>query len=305
MSEGSNRFAELLVEDDAYHLTSRAVLRLRGAEAREVLQSLLTNEIPSDGRAATYAALVDAEGHVAGDLFVVPDAGDLLVDCDRGQAATVLDLTRANGQGRQVEATDESARWRVFGLLNNQSVFDDGTPYIRYADPRRHELGSRVLRPVESRESLSWRHEGKWRAHAYRLGVVTTEVFGRVRVGPYEAALHALSALAPARLAALGLPAPEVGPGQAARRILPFRVEPSGSGVPAMVGEPVTGGQTVVGRVVAIQALFGLALIDLEPWRVALARGELLRCAGEQVLVTWPTWQGRESMGRATPAAKE
>lgn len=305
MSEGSNRFAELLVEDDAYHLASRAVLRLRGADARDVLQALLTNEIPVDGRAATYAALVDAEGHVAGDLFVVPDAGDLLVDCDRGQAATVLDLIRANGHGRQVEATDESARWRVFGLLNNQSVFDDGTPYIRYADPRRHELGSRVLRPVESRESLSWRHEGKWRAHAYRLGVVTTEVFGRVRVGPYEAALHALSALSPSRLNTLGLPDLDVGPGLTTRRILPIRVEPSGPGVPAMLGEPVLGGRTVVGQVVAMQGLFGLALMELEPWRVALAAGELIRCAEEQLLVAWPTWLGRESTGRATPAARE
>lgn len=305
MSEGSNRFAELLVEDDAYHLTSRGVLRVRGADGRDVLQALLTNEIPADGRAATYAAVVDADGHVAGDLFVVPDAGDLLIDCDRGQAATWAELIRTNAQGRRAEVIDESARWRVFGLLNNQTVFDDGTPYIRYADPRRHELGSRILRPVEARESLSWRHEGKWRAHAYRLGIVTTEVFGRARVGPYEAALHALSALSPSRLAALGLPDLDAGPAGAARRVLPFRVEPSGPGVPAMLGEPVMAGQAAVGQVVAIQGLFGLALIDLDPWRTALAGAELVRCAGEQLLVAWPTWLGRESTGRATPAARE
>ncbi|MCW5760721.1 MAG: hypothetical protein KIS90_13210 [Phenylobacterium sp.] len=305
MSEGTNRFAELLVEDDAYHLASRSVLRVRGVAGRDVLQTLLTNEIPADGRAATYAAVVDGEGHVAGDLFVVPDEGDLLIDCDRGQAATWLELIRANAAGRRADVVDESARWRVFGLLNNQAVFDDGTPYIRYADPRRHELGSRVLRPVEARESLSWRHEGKWRAHAYRLGVVTTEVFGRARVGPFEAALHMLNALAPARLDALGLPDLDAGPGSAARRVLPFRVEPSGPGIPAMLGEPVMGGAAVIGEVVAIQGLFGLALMDLDPWRAALAEAELVRCAGEQLLVAWPTWLGRESTGRASPAARE
>ena len=304
MREGENRFAELLAEDDAYLLSSRAVLRVRGDAGRAALQGLITNELSTDGRAATYGVVVDHEGRVTGDLFVVPDEDDLLVDCDRSQAATWLERIRANAAGPS-DVTDETARWRVFGLLNNQSLFDDGTPYIRYADPRRHELGSRVLRPVESRESLSWRHEGKWRAHAYRLGVATTEVFGRVRLNPYEAGLHALSALAPARLAALGLAPLEIGPGQAARRLLPFRVEPSGPGLPAMVGEPVVGGQTPVGQVIAIQSLFGLALMDLEPWRAALARGDLLRCAGEQVLVAWPTWLGRESTGRATPAARE
>jgi len=303
LSEGSNRFAELLVEDDAYHLMSRGVLRVRGRKGREALQSLLTNEIPEGVRAATYGAVVDAEGRVAGDMLVVPDDGDLLIDCDRGQAAVWIDLLRARG-GDGVDVVDESGRWRVFGLLNNQSVFDDGTPYIRYADPRRHELGSRVLRPVEARESLSWRHEGKWRAHAYRLGVPGSEAFGRARLDVFEAGLHGLSALHPARLESLGLPTLEAGPSAAVRRLLPFRVEPSGPGVPAMLGEPMMGGAREVGRVVAIQGLFGLAVMALESWRAALESEPLLRCAGEQVLPTWPTWLGRESTGRASPAAR-
>lgn len=300
---GSNRFAELLVEDDAYHLTSRGVIRLRGAGARDMLAPLLTNQIADGARGATYAAVVDAQGHVLGDLFVVPDEADLLIDCERDQAATWLDLIATHGGGRAVEATDESALWRVFGLLNNQTVFDDGTPYLRYADPRRHELGSRVMRPSSARESLSWRHEGKWRAHAYRLGVAGGEVLSRARVDVFEAGLHALSALDPGRLAALGLPSPEAGAEVAARRVLPFRVEPSGPGVPAMVGEPIMGEQSVVGRVLAIQGLFGLALMELEPWREALAQAALLRCAGEQLLVAWPTWLGREAGGRMSPAA--
>ncbi|MDZ4373054.1 MAG: hypothetical protein U1C74_16745 [Phenylobacterium sp.] len=303
MSEGSNRFAEPLVEDEAYHLASRGVLRVRGGRAREAVQSLLTAEILETARGATYGAVVDADGLVAGDMFVIPDDSDLLIDCDRGQIGTWVDLIRAFGVSGG-DVADESSRWRVFGLLNNQSVFDDGTPYIRYADPRRHELGSRVLRPADARESLSWRHEGKWRAHAYRLGVAGSEVFGRARLDVFEAGLHALGALAPARLATLGLPSLEEGPGATTRRLLPFRVEPSGPGVPAMVGEPVTQGTDEIGRVLAIQGLFGLALMNLGPWRAALETGGLLWCAGEQVLPAWPTWLGRESSGRGSPAAK-
>lgn len=302
MSE-TNRFAELLVEDEAHHLASRGVIRVRGEGGRAALQALLTNEIPDGARGATYAVAVDAGGRVFGDLFVVPDERDLLLDCDRGQAAMWLELIEASAAGR-AEATDESARWRVFGLLNNQALFDDGTPYIRYADPRRHELGSRVLRPSEVRESLSWRHEGKWRGHAYRLGVPGVEVFNCARVNVFEAELHALSALHPARLAALGFLTLEDGPRSAARRVLPFRVEPSGPGLPAMAGEPVVADGTPVGEVVAIQGLFGLALVDLAPWRAALGRGARLECAGEQVLIAWPTWLGTEAQGPASPAAR-
>ncbi|HYD45250.1 MAG TPA: hypothetical protein VEA79_08310 [Phenylobacterium sp.] len=299
----TNRFAELLAEDEAHHLASRGVLRVRGDGGRTALQALLTNEIAGGAKGATYAVAVDRDGRVFGDLFVIPDDGDLLVDCDRAQAAMWLGLIEASAVGR-AEATDESDRWRVFGLLNNQALFDDGTPYIRYADPRRHELGSRVLRPSEGRESLSWRHEGKWRGHAYRLGVPGVEVFGRARVNVFEAELHALSALDPARLAALGLATLEEGPRMASRRVLPFRVEPSGPGVPAMTGEPVVAGEAVVAEVVAIQGLFGLALVELAPWRAALGRGARLECAGEQVLIAWPTWLGTEAQGPASPAAR-
>lgn len=302
MSE-TNRFAELLVEDEAHHLASRGVLRVRGDGGRAALQSLLTNEIPEGARGATYAVAVDAGGKVFGDLFVIPDDGDLLVDCDRAQASLWLGLIEASAAGR-AEATDESDRWRVFGLLNNQALFDDGTPYIRYADPRRHELGSRVLRPSETRESLSWRHEGKWRGHTYRLGVPGVEVFSCAKVDVFEAELHALSALHPARLAAFGLATLKDGPRVATRRVLPFRVEPSGPGVPAMAGEPVIAEGTAVGDIVAIQGLYGLALVELAPWRAALARGARLECAGEQVLVAWPTWLGTEAQGPASPAAR-
>jgi hypothetical protein len=303
LSEGSNRFAEPLVDDEAYHLASRGVLRARGAQAREAVQSLLTAEIVETARGATYGAVVDADGFVAVDMFVLPDDGDLLIDCDRGQAGTLINLIRAFGV-RGADLADETARWRVFGLLNNQSVFDDGTPYIRYADPRRHELGSRLLRPADARESLSWRHEGKWRAHAYRLGVAGSEVFGRSRMDVFEAGLHALGALAPSRLAALGIRPLDEGPAETTRRLLPFRVEPSGPGVPAMLGEPVLGGSVEIGRVLGIQGLFGIALMTLAPWRAALEAGSQLTCAGEQVLPAWPSWLGRESTGRGSPAAK-
>lgn len=300
MTALSNHVAELLIEDDAYLLTSRVILRLRGRKAREPLLECLTNGIPDPASGAIYGVSVYADGCVSGDLFLISDGDDLLVDCDRSQTHDWIDRIQKHGG----EVIDESEEWRVFGLLNNQSVFDDGTPYIRYADPRRHELGSRVLRPITSRESLSWRHEGKWRAHAYRLGIADSALFARTKIGVYEAGLHRLNALHPARLCALGLPPEQEGLAAVRQRLLPFRVEPSGPALPSMVGEPITGDGLAIGTVVARQGLFGLALIDLDSWRKAIVAGTPFRCAGEQVLPSWPTWIGDESLGRGSPAAK-
>ena len=62
--------------------------------------------------------------------------------------------------------------------------------------------------------------------------------------------------------------------------------------------------QARVGVAMTRQGLFGLGLVDLAPWRRALRDGLQVRCAGEPVLVTWPSWIARESEGRASPAAQ-
>lgn len=72
----------------------RRLLRMAGADAREVLQSVVTNDIDRLGPGhAIYAALLTAQGKYLADFLLIDDAdgadGAVLIDADAGQAAAL------------------------------------------------------------------------------------------------------------------------------------------------------------------------------------------------------------------------
>ena len=289
---------EPLVEDDAHHLKSRAVLRLDAGRV-PALQALVTASLDRLERGCVFALHLDDEGAIVADVFIVKAEDEVLVDCDVEDVSAVKE--RLTDAGLPVR--DATGDWRVFAELPNQSPASDGPPFVCVSDPRRRELGARVYRPAEPRESTAWRHEGLYRAHANKLGIPPgAALLRRFGVDPIEAHFQSLGALdaehVPFELAA------RLRSGRCPqRRLLPFRVEPTGTSLPDMGGAPLLADETPVGVAITCQGLFGLGLVDLAPWRKALTEGIQVRCASEPVLITWPTWIARESEGRASPAA--
>jgi hypothetical protein len=289
---------EPLVEDDAHHLKSRAVLRLDAGRV-PTLQRLVTASLDGLEGRCVFALHVDEGATIVADVFIVKLEDEVLIDCD----AEDLPALKARLADAGLPAEDVSGDWRVFAELPNQSTASDGPPFVREPDPRRRELGARVYRRAEPRESTAWRHEGLYLAHANKLGIPPrSALLRRFGVDPLEAHFYALGALdaehAPSALVARlreGL--------RPRRRLLPFRVEPTGPSLPEMDGAPLLAEETPVGVAITRQGLFGLGLVDLAPWRKALTDGVQVRCASEPVLITWPTWIARESEGRASPAA--
>lgn len=292
-----------LLEDEAYLLESRGVIRLRGEQAVPALQALVASSLADVARRALLTCVLDEEGYIVADLFVVSHEGDLLVDCEKQVVTALLALLSPMCEEHGVSASDVSDRWRVFAELPDQNTFEDGIPYIKYADPRWH-MGYRVLRPASLPRSGRWGSELKWSGHAFKLGFLPGAALVReLSVDPLEAGLHAIGVLDPQRLtpdlrAALANPREKI-----LRRILPMRVEPDSLSFSTMTGSPVRAGDTEIATVIAHIGLYALALTEIAPWRAALQSGQTLRCAGQTVLVTWPSWLAQESLGRGGPVA--
>src|SRR5258708_29102950 len=73
-------------------LENRAVIALAGAEARDFLQGLITNDMEacSEGR-AIYAALLTPQGKILFDFFVVPHGENRwLIDCAGSRASDLI-----------------------------------------------------------------------------------------------------------------------------------------------------------------------------------------------------------------------
>jgi hypothetical protein len=288
-----------LVEDDAHLLKSRSVLRCDAAQV-PALQGVFTASLEPLEKGCVFALHVDDEGTVLADAFLVKSEDDVLIDSAREDRAALE--ARLGNAG--IRAQDVSNEWRVFAELPNQPAFEGGPACVRVSDPRRRELGARVYRRAEPRESTAWRHEGRYLAHANKLGIPPRPaLLRRFGVEPFEAHLHALGALdaehvSPEWAARLS------GEWRPRRRVLPFRVEPTGLALPNLEGAPLLADGASVGVALTCQGLWGLGLVELAPWRKALAAGVPIRCEGEPVLITWPTWIARESEGRASPAAR-
>lgn len=292
-----------LLEDEAYLLESRGVIRLRGEQAVPALQTLVASSLAEVSRRPILTCVLDEEGFLVADLFVVSHEGDLLIDCEKQFVTALLALLSPTCEEQGVTANNVSEQWRVFAELPDQNTFDDGIPFIKYTDPRWH-MGCRVLRPASASRSSHWGSELKWSGHAFKLGFLPGAAPVReLSVDPLEAGLHAIGVLDPQRVspelrAALENPREKI-----LRRILPMRVEPDSLSFSTMTGAPVLAGETAIATVIAHIGLYALALTEIAPWRAALQAGQALRCAGQTVLITWPSWLAQESRGRGGPVA--
>ena len=115
-------------------LTDRAVLSIAGAEARDFLQAMLTNDI--SGALPAYAGLLSAQGKTMFDMIV--HAGDddaMLVDVAASHAEALAKRLTMYKLRRQI--TIESVALPVFARW--------GEALDRPLDPRLPELGERWI----------------------------------------------------------------------------------------------------------------------------------------------------------------
>ena len=138
-------------------LTDRAIIRLSGADVRDFVQGLVTNDV--NGPLPAWAGLLTAQGKCLFDFVMWDDGDDLLLDCEADAADGLAKRLAMYRLRRPITiARDE-------GLAVWWSVDSDiGSP-----DPRLPELGQRWLAPPGPRPSPG-SSEG-WREHRLRLGV--------------------------------------------------------------------------------------------------------------------------------------
>lgn len=293
-----------VLEDQAFRLGSRGVLCLRGERVLDAIQPLVTISLDEVPKKAVLAHIVDNEGFLLIDLFIISYQGALLIEIDKSVIPKLIELLAAHCEACGVTVQDVSSEWNVFAELPDQKTFDDGSEYIRYVDPRWH-MGARILRPTGKINSSRWGSEIKWETHAFKLGFLpSTTYLKHVPISPLEAGLHALNLLHMDRLPN-GLQAAMSSPeDKLKRRLLPMRIEPNSDFFPTMNGGlSVLAGDVEIGKAIGHHGLFALAVIELELWRHALVNGTPLHSGGQSVLITWPSWLAHESRGRGGPVA--
>ncbi|MEM8554246.1 MAG: folate-binding protein [Pseudomonadota bacterium] len=113
---------------------SRAVFRVSGADAKDFLQGLVTNDVKGLADGLVYAALLTPQGKYLSDFFLVPDGEDVLLDCPAEHAADL-----------QKRLTMYKLRAKVTLELTDMAVARGlgEAPESAFADPRSPDLGWR------------------------------------------------------------------------------------------------------------------------------------------------------------------
>ncbi len=134
-------------------LENRGVIRLKGPDARSLLQGLITHDIELlNEENAVYAALLTPQGKFLFDMIIVADSDDLLLDVEVDRKADLVRRLMMYKLRADTEILDEDlCVWALFDGATEAGVV--------YDDPRHKSLQKRVIaaeNPVPGADALTY-----------------------------------------------------------------------------------------------------------------------------------------------------
>ena len=137
-------------------LDDRGVLAVAGAEARDFLQGLISNDVTKAGPGrAVYAALLTPQGTFLHDFFLVEHGEHLLLDCEAARLDDLLRRLTLYRLRAKVTLEDFSAEYLVAALMGENAAGSEFRDGVAFVDPRLATMGGRAILPREgAREVL-------------------------------------------------------------------------------------------------------------------------------------------------------
>lgn len=271
-------------------LPSRTALRIGGADARNFLQGLITNDIGKvQGTKAVHAGLLSPQGKVLFDFFLVADADGFLVDVARDKASELAQRLAFYRLRAAVEIGDDPSR-EVAACWGAAPAQPDGA--IVCAEPRLPALGYRAFLAVGTNPAeLGCEAASEQDYHAFRIGLGVPEGGRDYAFGdafPHEALFDQLNGVDFNKGCFVGqeVVSRMEHRGTTRKRIVPVE---GGEALPAP-GTSIEAGGVPIGTLGSVSGCSGLALIRLDRVEEALARGETLAAGGVKIALRRPAF---------------
>ncbi|MGN8115456.1 CAF17-like 4Fe-4S cluster assembly/insertion protein YgfZ [Labrys sp. 22185] len=266
------------------HLLDRAILRLSGEDARSWFANLVTCDIahlePGQGR---WGALLTPQGKILFDFLATIGEDGLYLDAD---AALAPDFAkRLNFYRLRAKVTVEALpAWGVYAALPPENVDIEGA--LVFPDPRRPELGLRILAPVAATAD-----DATTAYHDRRIEFGIPEGGKDFRFGeafPHEVLMDMLAGVDFKKGCFVGqeVVSRMQHRGTARNRIVPVTASAT---LPA-AGTEIRIGDRPAGTLGSSVGKRGLALLRLDRVEEGLAAGESLVTEGLGLTIDKPSW---------------
>ena len=278
-------------------LSDRGVVRVAGPDAMKFLNGTITADLDMLARqAAVHSALLTPQGKMLFEFFVVkaPEAeGGFLLETGRDLAGGLVKRLRMFMLRAQVTVEDVSGAFEVAAVWGGPPPASD--KLIVYEDPRFvTRMGARMLAPVPpgfSAHTGDVDGEAEWvRAedyHAHRIARGVPEAGKDYALGdtfPHEANLDLLHGVSFTKGCFIGQ---EVVARMKHKGVVRKRVLAVDGAAPLRSGAPVMLGEAEIGRIGSVAGRQGLALIRIDRYAEARARGETAFADGIAISVRW------------------
>jgi folate-binding protein YgfZ len=256
------------------HLGNRALISVRGPDARSFLNNLLTQDVldlvPG---AVRFAGLLSPPGRLLFDLFIIGETDGISLDVDAGHRDALMQRLSMYRLRAQVEIA-----------VDARSVFtswpDVAEGFI--ADPRTALLGGRTCRADCHVTATA----DDWEAHRLNVGIPDpTHDTGQDKTYPIEANFDLLNGIDFAKGCFVGQETTSrmKRRGEIRKRMLPVAFD----GPAPLRGAEVLNGDLRVGEVLTGRTGMAMALVRLDR-----LKGNLT-VDGRPVAVRWPVWMPR------------
>ncbi|MDR9485961.1 MAG: folate-binding protein [Sediminimonas sp.] len=127
---------------------SRTILRITGADARDFLQGLVTNDVSGLDHGLVYTAMLTPQGKYIADFFLVPEAdGSILLDVHNDLAQDLLKRLTMYKLRAQVTLTETDLK-----VHRGTGPAPEGA----FADPRHPDMGWRLYGEAGGDDGTDW-----------------------------------------------------------------------------------------------------------------------------------------------------
>ncbi|MEX1147385.1 MAG: folate-binding protein [Sphingomonadales bacterium] len=263
------------------HLASRGVLALDGADARDFLQGLVTNDTSAlTPDTPLYAAMLTPQGKYLFDLLAVDAGNTIYLDCEGARIDDLMRRLTMYKLRARVDIRNVSDDRGVIAVWDSEP--DHAPDCITARDPRHPDLGWRMICPRATMTGLE--AEDTYDAHRLALGIPAPgdfEVDKTLILEGNVAELHGVS-FSKGCYVGQELTARMNHRGKVRKRLIPVKV----NGSLPEPGTPVLKDGKTVGDIRTGQGPRAIAFLRIED----VAHGDRLECGDSHLTVDIPGW---------------
>lgn len=267
----------------ATRLIDRGVIRVSGADARDFLQNIVTNEMDSvtPGHAG-YGALLTPQGKIICDFFVVAlseeHGGGFLIDTPLIQTPDLMKRLKLYKLRAKVTLDDLSEASTVIASTDGGSLPPEAG--VVYTDPRLPVMGQRTIVDRDGVDEIARAEMDAYHAHRIGLGIPDGgRDFAYGDTFPHEALLDQIGGVSFKKGCYIGqeVVSRMQHRGTARTRVVPVRFS---DGIVAEGGSEALAGAKTLGRIGSGANGKALAMLRLDRVADALAEGTPLLGGG-------------------------